>query len=182
MAQSQTAAVDPQGETRDRILMAAFLSIAELGIPRASLRVIAKRAGVTTGAVQDHFGTKDNLIVETLMCGLHSHEPDTADDTITRCVSDDTKTRRAFALAVSVEAPHNPVLRAAIPMFMARRFAKTKRAWTLDADVRDDVDLDELAQFLTVLFSGYALTEAQGMPVPSEERLLAFMRTLLAKP
>lgn len=40
--------------------------IAELGLPRASLAEIAKRAGVSKGAVLYHFADRDELITEVL--------------------------------------------------------------------------------------------------------------------
>jgi AcrR family transcriptional regulator len=50
-------------ETRRRILDAVVESIAEVGFQRTTATEIARRAGVTWGAVQHHFGDKDGILV-----------------------------------------------------------------------------------------------------------------------
>jgi len=54
---------DRTAETRARILRAVVESIAEVGFQRTTAAEIARRAGVTWGAVQHHFGGKDGLLV-----------------------------------------------------------------------------------------------------------------------
>lgn len=53
-------------ETRRRILDAVVASIAEVGFPRTTATEIAKRAGVTWGAVQHHFGAKGGILEAVL--------------------------------------------------------------------------------------------------------------------
>lgn len=50
-------------ETRARVIEAVFESIAEVGFARTTATEITRRAGVTWGAVQHHFGGKDALLV-----------------------------------------------------------------------------------------------------------------------
>ena len=50
-------------ETRGRILAAVVESIAEVGFSGTTANEIARRAGVTWGAVQHHFGGKDGILV-----------------------------------------------------------------------------------------------------------------------
>ncbi|HVN40395.1 MAG TPA: TetR/AcrR family transcriptional regulator [Myxococcota bacterium] len=52
--------------TRERILTAVVASIAEQGFGRTTASEIAKRAGVTWGAVQHHFGAKDGILEAVL--------------------------------------------------------------------------------------------------------------------
>jgi AcrR family transcriptional regulator len=52
--------------TRERILDAVVASIAELGFQRTTASEIARRAGVTWGAVQHHFGGKDGILEAVL--------------------------------------------------------------------------------------------------------------------
>jgi AcrR family transcriptional regulator len=52
--------------TRERILAAVVASIAEQGFGRTTASEIAKRAGVTWGAVQHHFGAKDGILEAVL--------------------------------------------------------------------------------------------------------------------
>lgn len=47
--------------TRQRILEAAISSLAELGWTASTVAVIAKRAGVSRGAAQHHFPTRESL-------------------------------------------------------------------------------------------------------------------------
>jgi len=49
-------------ETRARILAAVVESIGEVGFQRTTANEIARRAGVTWGAVQHHFGGKDGIL------------------------------------------------------------------------------------------------------------------------
>jgi AcrR family transcriptional regulator len=53
-------------ETRARIVAAVVESIAELGFQRTTAAEIARRAGVTWGAVQHHFGGKEGILVAVL--------------------------------------------------------------------------------------------------------------------
>jgi AcrR family transcriptional regulator len=53
-------------ETRGAIMRAVVEAIAELGFKRATASEIARRAGVTWGAVQHHFGGKDGILVAVL--------------------------------------------------------------------------------------------------------------------
>ncbi len=50
-------------ETRARVIEAVIESIAEVGYQRATAAEITRRAGVTWGAVQHHFGGKDGLLI-----------------------------------------------------------------------------------------------------------------------
>ena len=53
-------------ETRRRILDAVVQSIAEVGFQRTTATEIARRAGVTWGAVQHHFGAKGGILEAVL--------------------------------------------------------------------------------------------------------------------
>ncbi len=53
-------------ETRRRILDAVVESIAEIGFSRTTATEIARRAGVTWGAVQHHFGAKGGILLAVL--------------------------------------------------------------------------------------------------------------------
>lgn len=61
--------------TQDKIVNAVISLIKEKGFAAASSSQIAKRAGVTWGAVQHHFGGKEEIIEEVLQCShLKFHE------------------------------------------------------------------------------------------------------------
>jgi AcrR family transcriptional regulator len=50
-------------ETRSRVIEAVIESIGEVGYQRTTSAEIARRAGVTWGAVQHHFGGKEGLLI-----------------------------------------------------------------------------------------------------------------------
>lgn len=62
---AEVAVREPQQErgwaTRQRILEAAIESLAELGWTASTVAVIAQRAGVSRGAAQHHFPTRESL-------------------------------------------------------------------------------------------------------------------------
>ena len=49
-------------ETRGKIVGAVVESIHEVGLPRTTAAEVARRAGVTWGAVQHHFGGKSGML------------------------------------------------------------------------------------------------------------------------
>lgn len=53
-------------ETRARIIEAVVACIDEVGFPRATASEITRRAGVSWGAVQHHFGDKDGILAAVL--------------------------------------------------------------------------------------------------------------------
>jgi AcrR family transcriptional regulator len=52
--------------TRARVMAAVVESIAEVGFQKTTAAEIARRAGVTWGAVQHHFGDKDGILLAVL--------------------------------------------------------------------------------------------------------------------
>jgi AcrR family transcriptional regulator len=58
--------VERTAETRERIMAAVVESIGEVGYPKTTANEIARRAGVTWGAVQHQFGDKDGILVAVL--------------------------------------------------------------------------------------------------------------------
>ncbi|MCB0995751.1 MAG: TetR family transcriptional regulator [Acidimicrobiales bacterium] len=54
------------GSARQRLIDAAIEAIVEDGYYRASSNQIARRAGLTWGVIQHHFGTRDRLLLEVV--------------------------------------------------------------------------------------------------------------------
>jgi AcrR family transcriptional regulator len=54
--------IDAHEATRERVLFVALRIVAEEGAQHLRLRRVAAEAGVTTGALYHHFGSKDGLI------------------------------------------------------------------------------------------------------------------------
>jgi len=65
-AQPRRSNAERTARTRARLMDAVVESIAEVGLARTTAPEIARRAGVTWGAVQHHFGGKDGMLVSVL--------------------------------------------------------------------------------------------------------------------
>ena len=65
-AQPRRSHAQRTAETRARLIAAVVESIAATGLSRTTAPEIARRAGVTWGAVQHHFGGKDGMLVAVL--------------------------------------------------------------------------------------------------------------------
>ena len=57
---------DRSRATRARLLEAAIASLAEIGYPASTVAIVAERAGVSRGAAQHHFPTRDDLFTAAL--------------------------------------------------------------------------------------------------------------------
>lgn len=64
--QERRSHAERTAETRAKILAAVVESIAEVGFQRTTAVEITRRAGVTWGAVQHHFGDKDGILLAVL--------------------------------------------------------------------------------------------------------------------
>lgn len=53
-------------EMQNALIEAAIQSLCDLGYPKTTTHEICRRAGATSGAIQHHFGSKDELILATL--------------------------------------------------------------------------------------------------------------------
>jgi AcrR family transcriptional regulator len=65
-ARGRRSHAERTAETRARIIAAVVECIAELGFARTTAAEITRRAGVTWGAVQHHFGGKDGILLAVL--------------------------------------------------------------------------------------------------------------------
>lgn len=63
---SRRSHAERTAETQARIVAAVVASIAERGLQRTTAAEVTRRAGVTWGAVQHHFGGKDGLLMAVL--------------------------------------------------------------------------------------------------------------------
>lgn len=61
-------------QTREKILAAAYQAFVEHGYNATSMRVISKKAGVTVGAIYNHFQTKEDIWKEVLFAKHPYHD------------------------------------------------------------------------------------------------------------
>jgi AcrR family transcriptional regulator len=57
--------------TRAKVLDAARDCVAEVGFASTTMREIARRSGVTSGAIQHHFGSFEAMLLATVEAGVH---------------------------------------------------------------------------------------------------------------
>lgn len=82
-------------ETRDKVIRATGECVAELGFAGTTMSEIAKRAGVTWGAIQHQFGDKDTILDSVLETSLQ--ELETSLTAIAACTAADVDARvKAF--------------------------------------------------------------------------------------
>src|SRR6476646_8701326 len=70
MTATATTATTAASATRERLIEATIACILEEGLYRASSNRIAKRAGVSWGVIQHHFGTREALLLATFQEGM----------------------------------------------------------------------------------------------------------------
>lgn len=171
--------------THERILAATVEVVARHGYRGATILDIAAQAGVTNGAVQDHFGTKEKLVAEAVLFGLEQSDPSTVSLNIRRCAEPKLTDRRKFALSVSAASRSSEEIAKAVRELVLKRIDHTRASLQEAAEaghVRDDVDVDVLAWVLTYLFVGFGAMESQGFDPPEPDELERLFLALLAPP
>ena len=93
--------------TRARVIDAAVASILDEGFYRASSNMIARRAGVTWGVIQYHFGTCEALLIAVHERGLDELDRCLADAVITGDSVEARLESFVAALWATTGAPHS---------------------------------------------------------------------------
>jgi AcrR family transcriptional regulator len=167
-------------ETRARIVAAVVESIAEVGFQRTTASEIARRAGVTWGAVQHHFGGKDGILLAVLEDSFSRFaerlsEIPTEGTSLEKRVSEfvdrawvhfgSPHYRSTFEILLSFAGPDGPEREL---LWQSRMFEAWNRMWDhlfgdSGLERRRSVTLQEYA--ISVL-SGLAATKALGSSTP----------------
>jgi AcrR family transcriptional regulator len=78
-------------ETKERVMTAVVEAITEVGFNRATAAEITRRAGVTWGAAQHHFGDKDGILMAVLEESFHRFAQTlgtpSGDEDLAKCVA-----------------------------------------------------------------------------------------------
>lgn len=134
---------DRSRATRESLLDATIESLADVGWHGTTVVAVAARAGVSRGAAQHHFASRDVLVreaVERVAAGLgerlRHHDPVDRDgnpmlDVLTRLTTIWTDTTGRAALHLWVAAATDPALRALVGP-IERRFTRELEALTID--------------------------------------------------
>ena len=148
----RTPQQDRSRATRERLISAAIDVLATEGWAASTVSVVAERAGVSRGAAQHHFPTREALITATLkqmfdeLTGRASLMDETLPDgpgrieaVVTRAVDIYTGTQFKAALQVLSAAASDPGLRDLIRP-LEREFARAAHRMTVHAIAGDTDD------------------------------------------
>jgi AcrR family transcriptional regulator len=160
-------------ETREALIAAAAVEMAEKGIEGASLDAICARAGFTRGAFYVHFKDRDDLVVAVVERHLKSFfdqviaandAPEDLERTIGQYVSTvvamapTLRNRREWRFHHTLAAcARSPVLRERYASLQHEAMARVKRAAEAgqrEGTIRRDVTPEAIAEILVVLTMG----------------------------
>ncbi len=197
-APSPAAAGDPLG---DRLLEAAAAVFAERGYDRAGVAEIARRAGVTTGAIYSRHAGKAELLVAALECTA-TDELDSlfadhrfegrAEDVLaiagSHLVQRSSTADRGSALLTEafVAARRDPAVAELIRSHVCERHHRLRdviEAAKQSGGIGTELDTEALVTFCHALGFGFLLLEAADVPLPDAmpwERLIAHLIAALA--
>ena len=162
-----------QADTRDRLLSAAAQLFAEHGIDAVSVDVVAEAAGRTSGAVYDHFGSKQGMLLALLdeweqsLVTVIAAEFELASDVADRLravavnliAHPSEETRRLLLLEqeLGLRAARDPEVAAALRLRATEAHARMARgfaAWIADGIIEPVASPDTLATVFRALVVG----------------------------
>jgi AcrR family transcriptional regulator len=162
-----------KADTRERLLSAAAQLFAEHGIDAVSVDHVAEAAGRTSGAVYDHFGSKQGMLLALLdewqqsLVTVIAAEFELASTVAERLravaanliVHPSEETRRLLLLEreLSLRAARDPEVAATLRIRAAEAHARMARgfaAWIADGIIEPVADPDTLATVFRALVAG----------------------------
>jgi len=180
---------------RSRLMRAAAEVFAEKGYDGARVQEIAKRAGLTTGAIYANFSGKADLLLEAI-----AHiSPDELDDLIASvekgtsgldtivsmgsALATRTPEEREFLLLETlISARRNPDVRRIVGEHVGAReamFAALFEASRARGEIEESLDPETLARFCFAFAFGFLVFEAMGFPHPDQAAWAAVVRRLV---
>jgi len=182
--------------TRERLIEAAADVIAEQGYDRAGVQEIARRAGLTNGAIYANFRDKSELLAEAVEVGLlrlfgrmddarrAGSSPAQVIEMIGRTLALHTPARNrtlvSEALAAARRDPDVGVRVRQLLSTLEAHVADVVREARDDRDIASDVDPETLARFGVALAIGYHVTFAAGMAEPDHAAWTRLMTRVVA--
>jgi AcrR family transcriptional regulator len=182
--------------TRVRLIESAADVIAEEGYDRAGVQEIARRAGLTNGAIYANFRDKSELLAEAVEMGLTRlfgtmEEGHTAGASAAQVIEmvgrtlalhtpDRSRTLVSEALAAARrDADVGDRVRQLLGA-LETRVTSTVAEARQDGDIADDVDPAAVARFAVALAIGYHVTYTTGMPEPDHAAWTRLMTRVVA--
>ncbi len=180
----EVATASPADALGDSLLAAAAEEFAAHGYDRAGVASIARRAGVTTGAIYSRYRGKADLLVDA----VRTHCTGPLDDILLRNATGETAARFAAAgshigsrglglgqtllLEAMVAARRDPELRAVLQERMSERRGQLETAINTaqrSGDIDPTLDTHAVVQFMHAVALGYLLQDAVELERPSPE-------------
>ncbi|MEU2032994.1 TetR/AcrR family transcriptional regulator [Nocardia amamiensis] len=103
--------------TRQRLLEATIDCLAEMGWAAATVAVVAERAGVSRGAAQHHFPTREDLITAALEYMFDTRSGQAVQEAATLAELGDGPARTEAVVAGLVESYTSPLFKAALQVW-----------------------------------------------------------------
>ena len=182
--------------TRERLIEAAADVVAEEGYDRAGVQEIARRAGLTNGAIYANFRDKSELLAEAVETGLtrlfgSMDEGQAADATAAQVIEmvgrtlalhtpDRNRTLVSEALAAARRDPDVGARVRQLLGALESRVTGTVAEAREDGDIAGDVDPAAVARFAVALAIGYHVTYTTGMPEPDHAAWTRLMTRVVA--
>ncbi|NQE65853.1 HTH-type transcriptional regulator BetI [Nocardia gamkensis] len=108
---------DRSRATRQRLLEATIDCLAEMGWAAATVAVVAERAGVSRGAAQHHFPTREDLITAALEYMFDTRSGQAVQEAATLTELGDGPARTEAVVAGLVESYTSPLFKAALQVW-----------------------------------------------------------------
>jgi AcrR family transcriptional regulator len=195
---SETPTRNPAARsTRDRLIDAAAKSFVAEGYATVSVRQLAKRTSLTSGAIYGNFDSKSDLLMEVIDARIHQQLDTMARDT-ERSMSDvlaelyasfgDRTEMRALLIEGAAAARSDPDVRRRLlagQRAILDTWGRDYRALQDHGDIDADLDPEAVLRLLWAMELGLGVLEAIGVDLPEPEqaaRIVGRMSDGLAPP
>lgn len=180
-------------ETRRRVIDGAAEAFAELGFERARVTDIAKAAGLSSGAMYNHFESKTDLLGAVIECHAGNELMKLVESGATAGLLDvvlarakqlrdpDTATAPLLFEAINTARRDPEMLRILSEQVTGREdvFTSLIAAAQADGQVTDDVDPRTTARFMLSVVIGSLIVQAMDLPELDAGRWESFMTRLV---
>jgi AcrR family transcriptional regulator len=185
----------PKGTaTRNRIIETATDLFASEGYASVTIREVAARSGVTTGAIYASFRGKADLLVEAVRASIAVDLADVPEEVLGRPLpqidgfqfTTGEHPRRVRArlllLEAAVAARTDPAVAEALRTILGERLEEWTRShqiWQREAGVDAQLDMRELTALLMCIELGAGVMRAVGVGAPSAEHTALLVERML---
>jgi AcrR family transcriptional regulator len=169
--------------SREKLLDLASRVFAEEGYAAASVRDIAARTDLTSGAIYGNFGSKANLLlaaIDALIAEDLVQVPPEGISRVADVLADlyerypERRQLRALLVEGAAAGRSDPEVRERLAADQAERisvWADIYRTWQERGEIAPDVDLHAALTLLWATELGLGVLEAMGVPLPDGDKL-----------